>query len=322
MLGYSRDDLLAGKLDPATLIPPNGRDPAAAADVPVEIDGVRQPCESEYLRKDGSRVPVLVAVAPLEGDESLSLSLDLSERNRANEELRKSREALARTEKLRALGQMAAGVTHDVKNILNPLSLHLQIAQRANVKGSKETVEEAHQGMKQALAHGLEVLERLRNFSRQTPESKLAPVDLNLLAHEALLLAKPRLASPSGRIHRVHEEYGAPQPVLAEPGELVSAVLNLLANAADAMIEGGEITVRTGERDGGGWISVSDNGPGMSAEVQARAFEPFFTTKGQEGTGLGLAMVYAAVHRHGGTVGLESEPGKGATFTLWFPAGG
>jgi signal transduction histidine kinase len=174
MLGYSRDDLLAGKLDPATLIPPNGRDPAAAADVPVEIDGVRQPCESEYLRKDGSRVPVLVAVAPLEGDESLSLSLDLSERNRANEELRKSREALARTEKLRALGQMAAGVTHDVKNILNPLSLHLQIAQRANVKGSKETVEEAHQGMKQALAHGLEVLERLRNFSRQTPESKLA----------------------------------------------------------------------------------------------------------------------------------------------------
>jgi signal transduction histidine kinase len=240
---------------------------------------------------------------------------------RSNEELRRSREVLARTEKLRALGQMAAGVSHDLKNILNPLSLHLQLAQRASTKGSKEGVAEALGAMKEALVRGVEVLERLRHFSRQTPDSKVVSVDLSALAHEAVLLAKPRMALKEGRLCRVREEYGAPPPVAAEPGEIVSAVLNLLANAVDAMAEtGGEITVRTGERDGGGWLTVEDDGPGMSAEVQARVFEPFFTTKGEEGTGLGLATVYAAVTRHHGTVQLDSAPGKGATFTLWFPA--
>ena len=176
--------------------------------------------------------------------------------------------------------------------------------------------------MKAALVHGLAVLERLRNFSRQTTNSRSATTDLNTLAHEAVLLAKPRLASRSGRLLRVHEEYGAPPRVAAESGEVVSAVLNLLANAADAINEGGEVTVRTGESDGGGWIMVKDDGMGMSAEVRARVFEPFFTAKGEEGTGLGLATVYAAVRLHGGTVNLESEPGKGAAFTLWFPRAG
>jgi signal transduction histidine kinase len=240
---------------------------------------------------------------------------------RSNEELRRSRELLARTEKLRALGQMAAGVSHDLKNILNPLSLHLQLAQRANARGNQEGVAEALGGMKEALMHGVEVLERLRHFSRQTPDSKVVPVDLSALAHEAVLLAKPRLASKGGRLCRVREEYGTPPPIAAEPGEIVSAVLNLLANAVDAMTDtAGDIILRTGERDGGGWLTVQDTGPGMSAEVQSRVFEPFFTTKGEQGTGLGLATVYAAVVRHQGTVHLDGAPGKGATFTLWFPA--
>jgi signal transduction histidine kinase len=236
-----------------------------------------------------------------------------------NAELRKSREMLARSEKLRALGQMAAGVSHDLRNLLNPLSLHLQLVQRANARGDTARVDEGVREMKDALARGVDVLERLRHFSRQTPDARFVLVDLNAHAHEAVLLAKSRLTSPSGRGCRVVEDYGVVPRVLAEPGEVVSAVLNLVVNAVDAMTMGGEITIRTGERDGGGWITVADQGPGIPAEVQARVFEPFFTTKGEQGTGLGLAMVYAAVRRHGGSVSLESETGKGAAFTLWFP---
>jgi signal transduction histidine kinase len=238
---------------------------------------------------------------------------------RANEELRAAREVLARSEKLRALGQLAAGVTHDLKNIINPLSLFMQLAGRRNDKGDGQGVRETLGEMKLALNRALDVIERLRAFSRQTPDSNLMSVDLNALAREAMQLAKPGLANADGLLCRLHEDFGAPPLVLGQPGEIVSALLNLLVNAVHAAPDGVNITVRTGEDRGGGWVAVADDGPGMSPEVQARVFEPFFTTKGAKGTGLGLAMVYATMNRHRGTVRLDTEPGNGATFTLWFP---
>jgi signal transduction histidine kinase len=133
-------------------------------------------------------------------------------------------------------------------------------------------------------------------------------------------IAKPRMASRQGALHKVVEELGTPPLVQARPGEIVAALVNLLVNAIDVMPGSGTITIRSGDEKGGGWVSVADTGPGIPPEIQQRVFEPFFTTKGQEGTGLGLAMVYATAQRYGGNVSLESEPGKGATFTLWFPS--
>ena len=96
--------------------------------------------------------------------------------------------------------------------------------------------------------------------------------------------------------------------------------MNLLVNAIDALVEGGTVTVTTAATpEGGAWVRVADDGPGIPEAVRARVFEPFFTTKGQSGTGLGLPMVYAFAKRHGATVALESEPGAGAAFTLTFP---
>jgi len=233
----------------------------------------------------------------------LATSARMQQLSRTNQELRQSREILARSERLRALGQMAAGVSHDVKNLLNAVSLHLQLAQRARAKGNMEQVDSGLASIKDAVVRGVDVLERLRHFSRQTPVTRAAPVDLSACAREAVLLAKPRLASKEGRLCRLREEYGAPPTIAAEPSEIVSAILNLLINAGDALTEAGTsgiISVQTGEADGGGWVSVSDDGPGMSAETKARVFEPFFTTKGEQGTGLGLATVYAAVKRHHG----------------------
>ncbi|MBX3185844.1 MAG: GAF domain-containing sensor histidine kinase [Labilithrix sp.] len=235
-------------------------------------------------------------------------------------DLRTSQELLARTEKLRALGQMAAGVSHDLKNILNPLSLHLQIIQRALDKGKIDDVKESIPEMKQVLVRGLETLERLRDYSRQSKESKTELVELDVLAREAAKIAKPRMASSGGgRVVTIREELTGPPAVMAMSGEVVSALVNLVVNAIDALGGKGTITLRSGEHDGGSWVAVEDDGPGMPKEVEQKIFEPFFTTKGSEGTGLGLAMVYATMQRHGGTITLDTAPGEGTRIRLWFP---
>jgi signal transduction histidine kinase len=250
---------------------------------------------------------------------ALGRAAHIAKLTQANAELRASREALARTEKLRALGQMAAGLSHDLKNILNPLLLHAQIAQRAIARGDTAQINASIEECKSVIRRGVETLDRLRTFSRQSPESRAAPVDLNALAREAIAIARPRMSSGAGTLSRIVEDFAAPPSVLARADEVVAAVVNLVVNAIDAMPGGGTITVQTGEDGEGAFICVSDTGPGMTPEVQARVFEPFFTTKGADGTGLGLAMVFATMQRCGGSVSLETAPGKGAAFTLSFP---
>jgi signal transduction histidine kinase len=245
----------------------------------------------------------------------------VEELRRAYDELRTSQDALLRTEKLRALGQMAAGVTHDLKNILNPISLHLQVLERAMKRGDHDGVREGIEEARGVVRRGVETVERLRDFSRQTPETKLESVDVNHIAREAGDLAKPRMASRKGRMNTIRQEHGNPPPISARTGEVVSAIVNLVVNAIDAMPDGGTITIRTRAERDGAIIEIADDGPGMSPEIEKRVFEPFFTTKGEAGTGLGLAMVYACVQRHGGAIALVTAPGKGTTFTLWFPAG-
>jgi len=249
----------------------------------------------------------------------------LAKLEKANAELRASREVLARSEKLRSLGQMAAGLTHDLKNLLNPLSMQAQIIGRAAARGDVSQVGATVAEMRAVIQRGVETLERLRAFSRQSPDARLTKVDLAELAREAVAIARPRMAARKGALCRIVEDLGQVPPVMARGDEVVAAAVNLVANAIDAMPDGGTVTVSTRVDDaprGGVTLTVADTGPGMTPEVQARVFEPFFTTKGAEGTGLGLAMVFATMQRYGGAVALETAPGKGAAFTLWFPAPG
>jgi signal transduction histidine kinase len=251
---------------------------------------------------------------------ALERAAHIAKLTRTLAELRASREALARTEKLRALGQMAAGLSHDLKNILNPLSMHAQIIQRAIARGDTAQANASVDECKAVIKRGVETLERLRAFSRQSPEARATRVDLNVLVREAVAIARPRMSSGGGALSRIVEDLGNPPAVVARGDEIVAAVVNLVVNAIDAMPGGGTITLRTGADDEGAFVRVSDTGPGMTAEVRARVFEPFFTTKGAEGTGLGLAMVFATMQRHRGSVSLDTAPGQGATFTLSFPA--
>jgi signal transduction histidine kinase len=242
-----------------------------------------------------------------------------AELSRSYAELRASREVLERSQKLRALGEMAAGVSHDLKNILNPLSLHLQFISRALPKDSADARESVTE-MKGVLQRGLQTIERLREFSRQAPSGKAEIVDPNKLVEEAVSITRPRLRSTQHDVHyRLVQELGEPPAIYVQTYDAVAELVNLIVNAVDAMPAGGTITLATGADGEGAFVRVADDGPGMSAEVEARVFEPFFTTKGTEGTGLGLAMVYAFVQRSHGRIALTTAPGKGASFELHFP---
>ncbi len=253
---------------------------------------------------------------------ALGRSFKTRELEQAYEQLRQSRVAQARAYKLGALGQMAAGVSHDLKNILNPLAIHLQLLQRSVAKDNADA-HESITAMREVINRGVETIDRLRDFSRQTPVTASGVVDVNALATEATELARARLVSARARHVTLQTELGAPPPVKVQPAELIAALVNLIVNGIDALrarTEPGNITVRTGTKEGYAVILVEDDGPGMTQDVAHRVFEPFFSTKGDEGTGLGLANVYAFARRYGGDVSLDTRPGAGARFTIELPA--
>lgn len=244
---------------------------------------------------------------------SLNKTYQHQKLQKAFDDLRMSQDALVRTEKFRALGQMSAAIAHDLRNLLNPLLLyndHLR-----DVVGNSGEALETLEHVDRILNRGLETVERLRDFSRQSSEQIAADrTDLNAMVREAVEISKPRLTGLELVL-----QLGTPPETLVRPSDCVTAIVNLLLNAADAVDGKGKITVRTGASGGGAWVEVADNGPGIPPEVKSRILEPFFTTKGDSGTGLGVSIVYAFTQRYGGRLDIESEPGQGARFKMWFP---
>jgi len=237
---------------------------------------------------------------------------------RFHAELHASQEVLARTEKLRALGQMSATISHDLGNLLMPLALHAELLKR--VAGDSKAVLKIAKILEKGIQHGFDTTERMRDFSRQSPEESDANaqemVNLDNLVREAAELCKPQL---HGRM-QLELHLTNPPPVQVRASDFVTAIVNLVFNAVDALAgAGGTLTLTSGTESGSSWVKVADTGPGMTDEVKKRIFVPFFTTKGKEGTGLGLPMVYAFVQRHSGDIRLETMPGRGTTFILSFP---
>ena len=245
---------------------------------------------------------------------SLNKTYQHQKLQKAFDDLQASQDALIRTEKFRALGQMSAGIAHDLKNLLNPLSLYTD--QLRDSADDPAEVLDLSQRIDRVLIRGLETVERLRQFSHQSDDdTDAAPTDPNEAAQEAVEISKPRFSGL-----KLVLELGTPPLILVRTADFVTAIVNLLINSADALAGKGVITVRTGSSNTGAWIEVGDNGPGIPPEIKNKILEPFFTTKGELGTGLGLAIIYAFTQRHGGRLDIESEVGHGAKFRMWFPA--
>ncbi len=252
---------------------------------------------------------------PVEGEARLARLVE--ERSQA---LLASQEAQLRDRRLAAVGQLAAGVMHDMNNVLNPIMAAAYLLQHH--AESPAAVRDYADRIRKAAETGAAIASRVGRFIRQEPlHGGDQPADLSAIATEVLAFTEPAWQSrPGGAAVRVVRDLPPGVWVRGIPGELREALVNLVQNGVDAMPAGGTLTVRAFREGGDACVAVRDSGAGMSAEVRERAFEPFFTTKGVRGSGLGLAEVYGIARRHRGTASIASVPGRGTEVVLRLPA--
>jgi signal transduction histidine kinase len=237
-------------------------------------------------------------------------------------ELLALQEAASRDRRLAAVGQLAAGVMHDVNNALNPIMAAAYLLEM-NAE-NPAAVRDYAMRIARAAETGAATAARVGRFIRQEPllGAREDTVDLSVMVEEVVAMTRPLWQERAkGGVVQLDESLVGGAFVKGIAGELREALLNLVQNALDAMPGGGTLRIRTTKDAHEISVAVGDTGTGMSAEVRERAFEPFFTTKGVNGTGLGLAEVYGIARRHRGRAEIESELGKGTTVRLVFPAG-
>ncbi|MCC6177770.1 MAG: response regulator [Chloroflexi bacterium] len=238
---------------------------------------------------------------------------------------RRSEERATQVEKLRALGQMASGVAHNVNNLLAAVMGRAELARLELERGrfDPERIAEALRLIEQAAEDGAQTVQRIQDFARESRLGQGVTIDLAEAVRDALALTRPHWRDATlaaGRPVRVEVELGRELYVAGEAAEIREVVTNLVLNAVDAMPRGGEIRIRAERTRDVVRLTVRDTGIGMTREVSSRIFEPFYTTKAELGSGLGLAIVYGTVRRCGGQIRVESAPEEGTAFTLELPA--
>ncbi len=276
--------------------------------------------ECEFLRMLGEAVALAAHQAKL-----------YSQLQNAYDELRQTQQAVMQEDRLRALGQMASGIAHDINNALSPITVYSELlldteSLRPPARNKLENIRTAGQDIACIVA-------RMREFYRRRDENDpLVLVNLNKMVEQTLELTRPRWRDiPQARGIVVEMETdlepGLPD-VLGNESELREALTNLILNSVDAVPGGGKLTLSTRLR---GWdhcahgehrqaiLEVRDNGVGMDEQTRKRCLEPFFSTKGKRGTGLGLAMVYGIMERHEGAIEVESDRNQGTAMRLIFP---
>jgi two-component system cell cycle sensor histidine kinase/response regulator CckA len=336
MIGYSREEVLRGEVRWKEMTPPEYQALAARAVEKLQMSGAAPPWETEVLRKDGGRVPILVGVAMLEYPKCVAFTADLTARKQAEagqkqaeKALRQSEEQLRQAQKMEAVGRLAGGVAHDFNNLLSVILSYGEIL-LADLKVGDPIRADIDQISKAALrAAGL--TRQLLLFSRQqVVEPKVVELHEILSGMDKML---QRILGEDVDLLLIAPK--TPGRVKADPNHIEQVILNLVVNARDAMPTGGHLTIETSNTvlddeyaskhlpvTAGAYVmmAVSDTGTGMDAATQAHIFEPFFTTKEKgRGTGLGLSTVFGIVQQSRGSIWVYSEPGKGTTFKVYLP---
>jgi PAS domain S-box-containing protein len=261
------------------------------------------------------------------------------ELNQSYADLQQAQDGLIRAEKLRALGQMSAGIAHDLNNMLAAILGQVELLR---LRARDPEVQDALRTLETAATDGAHVVRRLQDFARQRGRSPLTPMSLTDVITESLEITRPRWRDElqrQGRLIDIQLRLDDIPLIMGYGPEVREILTNLILNAVDAMPRGGTLTFAartmatltdpTADADlqpqlplveHAAWVElrVIDTGVGMSDEVRSRIFDPFFTTKGGRGTGLGLSVVYGIMGRHGGRITVDSAPGRGTTVILHF----
>jgi PAS domain S-box-containing protein len=311
--GFTRSVLLGQEF---SMIVAAESDEEADAAVKTSLGGAEQQFEVRTICTDG-RVRCMEAhTSPLWRDGSITgvmvFMSDITEKKLAQARA-------ARSDKLRALGELAAGVAHNLNNSLTVIQGRAQLLlMRSAEEGNKKSLEV----ITQAVGDCSQTLRRLLDFSRRETTRHPMPVDLSELITSSVEIARPKwqaaAAERTGTIE-VRVDASAPVFTLGDSAELREVAINLIFNAVDAMPQGGTIEAGTRVEGKTARFWIADTGGGMPPEVMARIFEPFYTTKGERGTGLGLSASHGIIENHGGDINVISQPGKGTRFEIILP---
>jgi len=281
--------------------------------------------EEKYLRLDGALVEMEISAVPIEyhGKPALQVfSRNVTGRKQLEEQLRQS-------QKIEAVGRLAGGIAHDFNNLMTVITGYVGLTKKRI--GSPDLVSKGLEEIGKASGRAIRLTQQLIAFGRK---QILQPqiIDLNLIVSHMEKMLKHLIGENIELVTIAGPNLGK---VKADPGQIEQVILNLALNARDAMPQGGRITMETANVDpeesaagehrevpAGSRVKllIRDNGAGINEEAKAHIFEPYFTTKEVgKGVGLGLATVYGIVHQSGGDIQVESELGKGTTFTIWLP---
>jgi signal transduction histidine kinase/DNA-binding NarL/FixJ family response regulator len=264
-----------------------------------------------------------ITIAPFpEG--AIITSQDITDRKRMEEEKNSLQAQLVHSEKMAGIGTLASGIAHEFNNMLQIIQGHSEFAQRTKKTGD---MEEALDIVLNTSDKCVKIVRDLLTFSRQE-ELEKELCDITDLVESSLSLIEEQLKKHN--IEVVREGYGSIPSIKVNKAEMQQVFLNLIMNARDAMLpKGGKLNIRINKVKKNVEVSFSDTGQGIEEENLGKVFEPFYTTKGAAGgslcvtgTGLGLSIAYGIIQRHGGTIEVESDVGKGTTFTIKFSAKG
>jgi PAS domain S-box-containing protein len=335
MVGYSREDLISGRLRWADLTPADWHDRDERAITELKVTGSTQPFEKEYFRKDGSRVPLLIGAAFFEGSENegVAFVLDLSERKRAEDERNRAQDALlqaqvelARVSRIMTMEQLTSSITHEVNQPLAAVvnsgnaCVNWLSATPPNLRKARDAAERVVRDGNRAS----EVLQRVRALLKKAP-LVMSALNVNEVVREVLALVAAELRRQNVYVStKLDSEL---PPVVADFVQLQQVMLNLVMNAIESMASIADrprllrIQSRLHNLSGQSavLVAVSDSGAGLSTDEMARVFEAFYTTKPQ-GTGMGLWICRSIIEAHGGQLTARPNDDVGATFEFVLPA--
>jgi signal transduction histidine kinase/DNA-binding response OmpR family regulator len=241
----------------------------------------------------------------------------------AYDSLKETQEQLVSAERLKALGQMAAGVAHDFNNVLNGVMgrAQLLLLELAKPESDMDYLRSELKVIEDITSQGAETVKRIQDFSGIRKDLPGEAVDINEIVRNAVTITQPKWKSEceaNGLKIQVRTELGNLPATSGNSYEISQVLNNLIFNAVDAMPGGGQLTLETSREGECIRLDVADTGVGMREDVRSRVFEPFFSTK-EEGNGLGLSVIHGIVSRYGGKISVESEEGKGTRFIVRLP---
>ncbi len=235
---------------------------------------------------------------------------------------KKMEDAILESEKLKSIGTITAGISHEFNNILAIISGNIQLMLQ-DYKDNEKLVNRLTIIMA-AINDGSEISSKMYDFARtEVDTTEYVTNDVCDLIKQSIEFTMPRwknMAQANGlNYHMDTECVGGVLEVRCNPTEIREVFINMIYNSIEAMPDGGRITFSTWNKDGVVFVSISDTGKGMTEDVQKKVFDPFFTTRRPGGTGLGMSIVYSILSRHNGKIEVKSEIGRGSTFTLQLP---